>query len=101
MFRAGLPQVIIAVWLDLYDNASKAEYIGVGLYGNKSSAPEVDAAEFGQALSRVTDMVNEGLRMKERALWVAQRCREAGGKQAAADFILQAATKGKLLEIIE
>ena len=46
-------------------------------------------------------MANEGLRMKEKALWVAQRCREAGGKQAAADFILQAATKGKLLEIIE
>lgn len=75
--------------------------MGVGLYGNKSSAPGVDAAEFGKALSRVTDMGDEGLRMKEKALWVSQRCREAGGKRAAADFILQAATKGKLLEITE
>ena len=46
-------------------------------------------------------MGNEGLRMKERALWVAQRCRQAGGRKAAADFILQAAAKGKLLEITE
>lgn len=75
--------------------------MGVGLYGNKSSAPGVDAAELGQALSRVTNMGKEGLRMKEKALWVAQRCREAGGKKAAADFILQTATKGKLFEITE
>ena len=46
-------------------------------------------------------MGNEGLRMKERALWVAQRCRQAGGRKAAADFILQAAAKGKFLEIAE
>ena len=75
--------------------------MGVGLYGNKSSAPGVNAAELGKALSRVTDMGKEGLKMKERALWVAQRCREAGGKKAAADFILQATTKGKLFEITE
>jgi len=99
--RAGLPQVIVAHWLDLYDNASKAEYMGVGLYGNKSNAPGVDAAEFGRALSRVTDMGNEGLRMKEKALWIAQRCRQAGGRKAAVDCILQAARKSKLLEITD
>jgi hypothetical protein len=73
--------------------------VGVGLYGNKSSAPGVNAVEFGQALSRVTDMGNEGLRMKEKALWIAERCRRAGGRKAAVDFILQVARKGKFLEI--
>ena len=75
--------------------------MGVGLYGNKSSAPGVNATELGQALSRVTDMRNEGLKMKERALWIAERCRKAGGRKAAVDFILQAAKKGKFMEIPE
>jgi hypothetical protein len=46
-------------------------------------------------------MGNEGLRMKEKALWIAHCCRQAGGRKAAADFILQAATQGKLLDITE
>ena len=75
--------------------------MGVGLYGNKSSAPGVNATEFGQALSRVTDMHNEGLKMKERALWIAERCRRAGGRKAAVNFILQAAKKGKFMVIPE
>ena len=46
-------------------------------------------------------MRNEGLKMKERALWIAERCRKAGGRKAAVDFILQAAKKGKFMEIPE
>jgi len=75
--------------------------MGVGLYGNKSSAPGVDATELGRALSRVTDMSNEGLRMKEKASWIAERCKKAGGRKAAVDFILQAVKKGKFMEISE
>jgi len=75
--------------------------MGVGLYGNKSSAPGVNAVEFGRALSRVTDMGSEGIKMREKALWIAERCRRAGGREAAVDFILQAAKKGKFLEFPE
>ena len=51
--RAALPQVILAQWCDLYDNANRAEYRGIGIYGNRSVAPDIDADEFPVALSRV------------------------------------------------
>ncbi|KAL0952107.1 hypothetical protein HGRIS_008738 [Hohenbuehelia grisea] len=92
---AGVPQIITAMWGDLYDNACKAEYRGIGVFGNRSVAPRVDAMEFGQALTRVVGPGPDATQMKENAMRISQLCRKAGGKKVAVDFILSMAAKGK------
>jgi len=89
---AGLPQIILAQWLDLYDMAARAEYRGIGIYGNKRVAPDIEAGEFGMAVARIVRPGKESEGFRERARTVGEICRRAGGKRAAVD---------KFLEIIE
>ncbi|KAL2832900.1 hypothetical protein BDW59DRAFT_180514 [Aspergillus cavernicola] len=51
--RAGVPQVILPTWFDTYDFAARVEYLGVGVWGNKSTAPTIKGPELGEALIRV------------------------------------------------
>ncbi|KAL2222296.1 hypothetical protein M432DRAFT_636920 [Thermoascus aurantiacus ATCC 26904] len=48
--KVGVPHVVLPQWWDTYDFARKAEYLGIGAYGNRSSAPRVEADEFREAL---------------------------------------------------
>ena len=50
--RAGKPHVVLAQWADTYYNAVAVEYAGLGVYGNKTCAPDVDAKELSVALAR-------------------------------------------------
>lgn len=84
----------MAQWLDLYDMAVRAEYVGIGIYGNKKFAPDIQAVEFEGAVSRLLRPGEEldGFRM--RAKTVAEACRKGGGKKRAVDKILEI-TDGK------
>lgn len=84
--------MILAQWYDLYDNANRAEYRGIGVYGNKSVAPAVDADEFAAALSRVVGPGPEAEGYRTRAVEISGLCRAAGGRRAAVDRILELAT---------
>ena len=72
--------------------AVRAEYRGIGIYGNKNVAPDIEAVEFGAAVARLVrpGEESEGFRMRAKA--VAEACRKAGGKRTAVD---------KIIEIIE
>ena len=72
--------------------AVRAEYRGIGIYGNKNVAPDIEAVEFGTAVSRLVRPGKESEGFKTRARVVAEACRKAGGKRTAVD---------KLIEIIE
>ncbi|TRM68639.1 glycosyltransferase family 1 protein [Schizophyllum amplum] len=85
--RAGKPQIVLPQWADTYYNATTAEYAGLGVYGNQTCAPDVDAKELSVALTRVTSG-QEGARFRERAREVGVKCREAGGRKRAADIVL-------------
>jgi UDP:flavonoid glycosyltransferase YjiC (YdhE family) len=87
-----LPQIILAQWYDLYDMATRAEYLGIGIYGNKKVAPDIEAVEFGAAVARLVQPGKESEGFKARAKVVAEACRKAGGKRTAVD---------KIIEIIE
>ena len=89
---AGLPQVILAQWYDLYDMAVRAEYRGIGIYGNKKVAPDIEAVEFGAAVARLVLPGKESEGFRTRAKAIAEACRRAGGKRAAVD---------KLMDIID
>ena len=85
----GLPQIILAQWYDLYDMAIRVEYLGIGIYGNKTVAPDIDAVEFGVAAARLVRPGKEleGFRMRVRV--VAEACRKAGGKRSAVDKFIE------------
>jgi hypothetical protein len=70
-------------WYDTYDYASKAEYLEIGVYGNKSCAPMVDAIEFGNALMKVVGDTN--MRGKAREMGIL--CKKSGGRALAASMI--------------
>ena len=86
---AGLPQIILAQWYDLYDMAVRAEYLGIGIYGNKNVAPEIEAVEFGAAVARLVRPGRESEGFRTRAKDVAEACRKAGGKRAAVDKLME------------
>lgn len=52
LLRAGVPHVVLPVWYDTYDFATRVEWLGIGVWGNKTVAPRVDGAELGAALVR-------------------------------------------------
>ena len=88
----GLPQIILAQWLDLYDIAVRAEYRGIGIYGNKNVAPGIETVEFGAAVARFVRPGGESEGFRTRSKAVAEACRKAGGRRTAVD---------KLIEIME
>lgn len=84
---AGVPQVVLGMWYDTFDYATRAEYVGVGVWGNKGVAPEIEEGGFKEALERVLGGGKRGEGMRERAekLGFAARVRE--GRDEAAGFI--------------
>jgi len=86
---AGLPQIILAQWFDLYDMANRAEYRGIGIYGNKNVAPEIEAVEFGAAVARLVRPGKESDGFRARAKAVGEICKQAGGKRTAVDKLVK------------
>ncbi|KAL1739036.1 glycosyltransferase family 1 protein [Schizophyllum fasciatum] len=93
--RAGKPHVVLPQWADTYYNAVAVEYAGLGVYGNKTCAPDVDAKELGVALARVTSG-QEGAQFQAKAREAGVKCREAGGRKTAADVVLSLLGAAKL-----
>lgn len=87
--RAGIPQIILAQWFDLYDMAARAEYVGIGIYGNRTVAPGIDAAEFGAAISRLLSPGEESEKFARRAHEIGELCRAAPGKKGAVARIME------------
>ena len=66
---------------DLYDNANKAEYRGIGIYGNRSLALDTDVDEFAAALSWVVGTGPKIKGYRSSALGISGLCRAAGGEE--------------------
>ena len=76
--------------------AVRAEYVGIGIYGNRSVAPDIDATEFGAAISRLLSPSEEAERFSKKAKEIGELCRGAPGKQGAAAKILELAEDGNV-----
>jgi UDP:flavonoid glycosyltransferase YjiC (YdhE family) len=89
---AGVPQIVLPCWFDTFDFAQRVEYHGIGIYGSRSVAPEVDAEELGKALVTITDPKNEkGKEIVLRAKELGQVLKKYGGRKTAAEKILELA----------
>ncbi|PPQ64809.1 hypothetical protein CVT26_002641 [Gymnopilus dilepis] len=80
----GVPQVILPQWFDLYDNATRVEYLGIGACGSRSTAPKLNVRELEEAVKKVTTFES----YQKKAAELGELCRKKDGRARAADFIL-------------
>jgi UDP:flavonoid glycosyltransferase YjiC (YdhE family) len=66
-------------WLDTYDCAARVEWLGIGQYGNRTTAPDVNAREFSESLLKV--LKNE--MSAERSLIIKELCMKSEGREVA------------------
>jgi hypothetical protein len=84
---AGVPQVVLPVWIDCFDFANRAEVLGVGLWGNRTARPRCVARELGPVL--VESVFGAGARGRtRRAREMAGVCARDPGRMVAARTIL-------------
>lgn len=87
--RAGIPQVILPLWLDTYDYAVQADWLGVGVWGNRENAPLVHEDELTDAVLKVISDNEEGRSIRRKAREVAAGFSRPG-RDVAAEYILRA-----------
>jgi UDP:flavonoid glycosyltransferase YjiC (YdhE family) len=71
--------VVLPQWLDTYDCAARVEWLGIGQYGNRTAAPDVNAQEFSESLLKV--LVDE--RFVERSMMIKELCVKSEGREVA------------------
>lgn len=86
--KAGVPQVVLPIWLDTYDFAHRVEYLGVGVWGNRQSAPAVKGYELGQTLKRMLASVLK-IKVQRRAREVASELNGKEGRVVACEKIIE------------
>lgn len=86
---AGVPQIILPQWLDLYDYAVRVEWLGHGIHANKGHAAKIHAPQLADAFVRVLSD-GEGMAMKKKALEIAEACRQGGGVAKVAETLISA-----------
>ncbi|KAH7242617.1 hypothetical protein BKA59DRAFT_557471 [Fusarium tricinctum] len=87
----GVPQIILPKWFDLYNYAATAEYVGVGIWPTKTTAPNWTVEALSSAL--VGAISNEAL--KETAQKLGQVARQYEGRLLAAREVAAIAAKGQ------
>ncbi|KAI0701956.1 hypothetical protein BC835DRAFT_144752 [Cytidiella melzeri] len=87
---AGVPQIILPQWLDLYDYAVRVEWLGHGIYANKGFPAQIDGEQLARAFVKV--LTDEGDALKKKAAEVSEACRRGGGVRTVAQTILKAAS---------
>ncbi|RWA06967.1 hypothetical protein EKO27_g8139 [Xylaria grammica] len=102
---AGVPHVILAMWYDTFDYATRIEYLGIGVYGNRAAGRNcvvnkenyqaplmVDGQEFGDALLKVVGRTKGDSYadiMSKKAAQLGEVCRKSGGRSEAARIITE------------
>ncbi|KAI1335398.1 hypothetical protein F5Y15DRAFT_428249 [Xylariaceae sp. FL0016] len=91
---AGVPQIVIPMWLDTYNYAHLAEYVGVGIFAMRDTTPDWTVEGLVEALMRVLGGEHEGLRMKEKARHLGKVAQRKPGRYEAARLIARLAESG-------
>ncbi|KAK0716106.1 hypothetical protein B0H67DRAFT_515661 [Lasiosphaeris hirsuta] len=82
---AGVPHVVCPVWLDTYDFATRVEYLDIGVWANRTRAPEVGREDLAAALDQVSSgAMAERLRANAKRLAGSVGGVNAGRKAATA-----------------
>ncbi|RYC84558.1 hypothetical protein BFJ63_vAg12590 [Fusarium oxysporum f. sp. narcissi] len=88
---AGVTQVILPLWADLYNYAALAETSGIGVWGCKDSTPNWMSECLSDAFMEGIDGCGESL-LQRRAKWLGDRIKAGKkGRDVAADEIAKLA----------
>lgn len=85
---AGVPQIVLPVWIDTYDFSTRVEYLGIGVWGSRTAAPRVDAEELSKAFIRVLAS-EETSGMQEKAKALAAPFAKSEGRAVACEKIIE------------
>ncbi|KAL4897944.1 hypothetical protein BDV59DRAFT_190711 [Aspergillus ambiguus] len=85
--RAGVPQIVLPVWFDTFDYAQRVEYLGIGVWGSRKTAPAVQGQELGEALVRVL-VSDEGTTMQKKAKTLVSQLGPKEGRVVASSLII-------------
>ncbi|KAM5380148.1 hypothetical protein ACJZ2D_003795 [Fusarium nematophilum] len=89
---AGLPQLILPLWADLYNYAALAETIGVGIWGCKETTPDWTSECLAMALLRVLDGGRDSISFRDKAKQLGDQVQARGqGRDIAAREIAKLA----------
>ncbi|KAJ3499835.1 hypothetical protein NLG97_g14 [Lecanicillium saksenae] len=90
--EAGVPTVVLPMWVDLFNFAQLTEQIGVGVWACRDTSPRFDSDCLHKAIMRVADGGPESLAMRSRAKMFSDEARKTPGRDVAADLISKMAT---------
>jgi UDP:flavonoid glycosyltransferase YjiC (YdhE family) len=88
---AGVPQVVLPLWADLYNYAQLAEQTGVGVWACRATSPEWTPECIRDDILKVA--LNETLRTKAREI-SAEAGKNGPGRDISAGIIAQLARSG-------
>ncbi|KAI0869765.1 hypothetical protein GGS24DRAFT_477829 [Hypoxylon argillaceum] len=91
---AGIPQVVVPMWLDCYNYAALAEDVGVGVYATRDTAPKWTVESLRDSFLKVLDGGEEGRKMAEKAKGLGEIARKDPGRYVAAREIARLAGSG-------
>ncbi|KAL7905571.1 hypothetical protein GGI35DRAFT_459905 [Trichoderma velutinum] len=91
---AGIPSVVLPLWADHYNYAQTAEYLDVGIWPNKKTAPDWEAAALTEAFLEALSG-NKSMTMRQNAKAIAHKGHEYGGRKLAARLVAELAAGGK------
>lgn len=85
---AGIPQIVLPVWIDTYDFALRVEYLGIGAWGSHTAAPRVDALELSKTFIKVIDS-DESAAMTAKARTLSEPFRKREGRVVAYEKMVE------------
>jgi UDP:flavonoid glycosyltransferase YjiC (YdhE family) len=89
----GVPHMVLPMWVDLYEFATRAEFLGIGVWGNKRSAPNWTAEELTNSFLRVLDDGEEAVAIREKAYELGKIAQKEPGRLRAGKEIAKLAHK--------
>ncbi|KAK7928917.1 hypothetical protein PG985_005915 [Apiospora marii] len=90
---AGVPQVVLPLWADLYNFAALAETSGIGIYGSRGTAPGWTVEGLTNAFMTVIDD-EKAAGMREKVRKLSQKAKARPGREKAAAEIARWAGSG-------
>lgn len=93
--RTGVPHLVLPMWADTFDYATRAEFLGIGVWGNEKAAPYWTSEELEVAFSRVLGDHAEANSIREKAAALGKERQKNPGKSVAAREIARLARLGR------
>ena len=79
------------MWVDLYDYAARVEWLGVGIWGNKATAPNLTSEELSDAFLKVIGSDEAARSIRDRAKQLGDLFKSKSGQVCAAEELVKLA----------